>query len=93
MYAMKLVSVLCTFSLLGVLMFVQIAEAKTKPYRRHVSDRHHQPRYENRLRRVLPHAEAIQRYRQDGSRSERDTSCLSLLYLPEQYSCSPKGGY
>jgi len=89
---MKLVSVLCTFSLPAGLVFAEIAEAKMAHHRRHVSGLYHRYRNEERLRRASPRAGDIQRYRQDRSRSECDNSCFSLPYLPEQYSCSPKGG-
>jgi hypothetical protein len=89
MNAMKLVLVLCAFALPVALAFAEIAEAKMSPHRRHVSDRQ---RYEERRQRASPRIEDSQRYRQDRSGSEWNTSCLSLPYLPPQISCSTGGG-
>jgi hypothetical protein len=92
MNAMKLVLVLCAFSLLAGPVFAEITEAKTRSHRRHISDRYHRHRYEERYQRVSPPAGDFQRYRQDRSGSEWNTSCLSLPYLLPQHACSTGGG-
>jgi hypothetical protein len=91
MNAIKLVPVLCAFSLIAGLTFAEITEAKMRPHRRCVSDRYHRHRYEERLRHASPGAEDIRRYSQDRSGGEWNNKCFfSLRYLPEQYAC-PKG--
>jgi hypothetical protein len=80
---------ICTTSWLA---FAEIAEAKARPHRRHVSDRYHRHRNDERLRHASPRAEDVQRYRQNRSGSEWDASCFSMPYLSAQNSCSAKGG-
>jgi hypothetical protein len=89
MNAIKLALVLCAFALPVALAFAELAEAKTRSHRRHVSDRH---RYEERRDRATPRIEDFQRYRRDRRGSEWDSSCFSLPYLPQQYACSSRGG-
>jgi len=92
MNAIKLVPVLCAISLLAGLASAEIAEAKTRPYRPHVSHRYHRQTYQDGRQRASPRAGDFQRDRLNRSGSEWDTSCFSLPYLPAQYSCSAKGG-
>jgi hypothetical protein len=89
MNAMKLALVLGAFALPVALAFAVIGEAKTRPHRRHVSDRH---RYEERHERASTRIEDFQRYRRDRTGSEWDSSCFSLPYLSPQYACSSRGG-
>ena len=78
MNAIKLVSVLCAFSLLVGPVFAEIAEAKMRPHRRHVSDRY---RSEERRERASPRIEDFQRYKQYRRDSDPGSGCFSLPYL------------
>ena len=82
MNAVKLIPVLCAFSLLAGSVFAEVAGAKMRPHRGHVSDRYywHKGRRERTLRRIKD----FQRYRQD----RRDPACFS----PPYFRCSESNG-
>jgi hypothetical protein len=90
MNAIKLIRALCAVSLLVGPVLADIAEAKMRPHRRHVSDRYH--RHEDRRERDSPRIEEFQRNRQDRRGNEWDTSCFTLPYLLRQYACNTGGG-
>ena len=88
MNAIKLVSVLCAFSLLVGPVFAEIAEAKMKPHRRHVSDRYHWQK--ERRGRASPRIEEYQHYRQD--LRGNGSGCFSLPYLQPRTCNESNGG-
>jgi hypothetical protein len=88
MNAIKLIGVLCAVSLLVGPWLADIAEAKMRPHRRHVTDRHH---YEQSWRRTSPRIEDSQRYRQDLRGNQRGSGCFSLPQLQPR-SCDESNG-
>jgi hypothetical protein len=79
MNAIKLVPVLCAFSLLAGPVFAEIAEAKMRPHRRHVSDRYNW--HKERLERASPRIEDIQRYKQYRRDNERGSGCFGRPWI------------
>jgi hypothetical protein len=88
MNAIKLVPVLCAFSLLVGPVFAEMAEAKMRPHRRHVSDRHP---YEERRERASPRIEDFQRYKEYRRGNEGGSGCFSLPYLRPR-TCNESNG-
>jgi hypothetical protein len=92
MNAIRFVLVLSAFASVVALAFVEMAEAKTRPHRRHVSDRYERRHYEDRRHRTSPRAEDFQRDLPSRRGSEWNTSCFNLPYLLQQHACSTGGG-
>ena len=89
MNAMKLVPVLCVFSLLAGSLFAEEAEARMRHHRRHVSDRYHWRK--ERRERASPRIEDFQRYRQDLRDSEWGPGCFSAPQLRPR-TCNENNG-
>jgi hypothetical protein len=88
MNAKKLLPVLCAFSLLIGPVFAEIAEAKMRPHRRHVSARYHW--HKERRKRTSPRIENFQYYRQDPRGN--GSGCFSLRYLQPRTCDESNGG-
>jgi hypothetical protein len=89
MNAIKLVPVLCAFSLVAGSVLAEIAEAKMRPHRRHVADRH---RYEERRERASPRISDFQRHNQYRRDDAPGTGCFSLSYLRPRTCNESQGG-
>ena len=90
MNAMKLVPVLCVFSLMVGSLFAEKAEAKMRHHRRHDSDRYHW--HKERRARKSPRIEEFQRYRQDRRGNGWEPGgCFSLPQLQPR-TCNESNG-
>jgi hypothetical protein len=89
MNAAKLIPVLCALSLLVGPVFAEIAEAKMRPHRRHVSDRYHW--HKERRERTSPRIEDFQGYKQYRRDNESGSGCFSLPYLQPR-TCNESNG-
>ena len=89
MNAIKLVPVLCVFSLMVGSLFAEKVEAKMRHHRRHVSDRYHWRK--ERRERASPRIEDFQRYKEYRRGNEGGSGCFSLPYLRPR-TCNESNG-